>query len=394
MTKNMHIGQDKKILELEEENARLKNIIDSIPGSIYWKDKNGVYLGRNLYAAEKSYSVHLEKKPDKEEPIGKTDYDYMPKDVADQYRKHDLEVMQKGKDLIREEYITLPSGEKLTQLSYKKPLRDKQGNIVGIIGNTIDITDRKKAEEKALQLEKEKAIIETKRQTIAALASSVAHEVGNLLGGIMINAQLLGYSLKPKVAELIGKHDDKCQDILGLFNDLAKSMENARLMFESIKMNIRSGSIDKSQFKPAHIVHDVETVLTRCFPGEEIVANIKWNKEQDFEYMGIPSYTCNILINLIKNALYYVKEEKKGKITITLKKGEKFNTLIFEDTAKGVPKKLLPKIFTHFSTTRKGGSGMGLAFCKMVMQAYGGNITCESELNKYARFILTFPKTE
>jgi len=51
----------------------------------------------------------------------------------------------------------------------------------------------------------------------------------------------------------------------------------------------------------------------------------------------------------------------------------------------------LPKIFTHFSTTRKGGSGMGLAFCKMVMQEYGGDITCESELGKYTRFILTFP---
>ena len=127
--------------------------------------------------------------------------------------------------------------------------------------------------------------------------------------------------------------------------------------------------------------------------GLHVVANIKWNKESSFEYIGIPAYTRNILINLIKNAIYFIKEEKHGDITITLKKGEKFNKLVFEDTARGISAELLPKIFTRFSTTRKGGTGVGLAFCKMVMQEYGGDIICESELGKYTRFILTFPVT-
>jgi len=80
-----------------------------------------------------------------------------------------------------------------------------------------------------------------------------------------------------------------------------------------------------------------------------------------------------------------------GECRITLKKGEKFNELIFEDTAKGISTDALPKLFTRFSTTCRGGTGMGLAFCKMVMQEYGGDIICESELGKYTRFILTFP---
>ncbi len=65
--------------------------------------------------------------------------------------------------------------------------------------------------------------------------------------------------------------------------------------------------------------------------------------------------------------------------------------LIVEDTAKGISEELLPKAFTTFSTTRKGGIGMGLSFCKKVMNEYGGDIVCESELDKYTRFILSFP---
>jgi signal transduction histidine kinase len=162
-------------------------------------------------------------------------------------------------------------------------------------------------------------------------------------------------------------------------------------MFESIKMNIRHGNIDKSQFVLADIAEDIEAVLNSCFPNEQKVAEIKWDKGQNFEYLGIPAYTRNILINLIKNALYFIKEEKRGDISITLKKGEKLNELIFEDTAKGISIDALPKLFTRFSTTCRGGTGMGLAFCKMVMQGYGGDIVCESKFGKYTRFILTFP---
>ena len=68
----------------------------------------------------------------------------MDKDVADQYRKNDLKVLL-GQDISVEEEVNSPKG-KLVQLSQKCPLRDERGEIVGIIGNTIDITYLKKIE--------------------------------------------------------------------------------------------------------------------------------------------------------------------------------------------------------------------------------------------------------
>jgi len=275
-------------------------------------------------------------------------------------------------------------------LSIKKPLI-ANNSVLGIAILSLDVTDRKQAEIKASQLEKEKITAEVKSQIIADLASSIAHEIGNLLSGIIIHEQLLSQRLKPRITECAKQRNESDREIKELLNTLEESLGNAKYMFESIKMNIRHGNIDKSQFVLADIAEDIEAVLNSCFPNEQKVAAIKWNKEQCFEYLGIPAYTRNVLINLIKNALYFIKEEKRGDISIALKKGEKFNELIFEDTAKGISAEALPKLFTRFSTTRRGGTGMGLAFCKMVMQEYGGDIVCESEFEKYTKFILTFP---
>ena len=114
-------------------------------------------------------------------------------------------------------------------------------------------------------------------------------------------------------------------------------------------------------------------------------------KKKDFCYFGDRVLTQHVLFNLIKNALSSIKEMGKGEIKIKIEKGELENRLIFTDTALGISKEHLSKIFDQFETRKDVGFGLGLAFCKIVMRSYGGDITCESELGKYAKFILKFP---
>lgn len=67
----------------------------------------------------------------------------------------------------------------------------------------------------------------------------------------------------------------------------------------------------------------------------------------------------------------------------------------YRDTATGIPKDFVDKIFDQFETKKNlhGGTGLGLAFCKMVMETcYKGSITCNSEEGKYTEFVLSFPK--
>jgi signal transduction histidine kinase len=102
-----------------------------------------------------------------------------------------------------------------------------------------------------------------------------------------------------------------------------------------------------------------------------------------------------MLVNLVKNAREAIRDNgNKGTITIETKTGKNYNQLIIRDNAIGISKEFLEKMFTPFETKKstRGGAGLGLLFCKMVMESYHGSITCDSKPGKYTELVLNFPK--
>ena len=133
---------------LSESRKRLQIVLDTIPAAAFWKDRDSVYVGANrawLDAAGLNSS---------QEVVGKSDYD-LPwgKDQANSYREHDRKVMESGvpEYAIVEPY-TRADGTLAWAKTNKVPLRDLEGNVVGILGTYEDITERKQAEQ-ALQFE-------------------------------------------------------------------------------------------------------------------------------------------------------------------------------------------------------------------------------------------------
>jgi two-component system aerobic respiration control sensor histidine kinase ArcB len=181
---NRMLQMEEKLKEQQSEIHRLKSIIDELPGSIYWKNKTGVYLGQNAFAKERMKNTHLYQGS----ITGKTDHDIFSEEEANSYRLNDLEVMAKGVTSSKEEIVKLPSGETLTQLSIKRPLRDEEGNIVGVIGNTVDITYSKKIE-KELREAKEKA--ERANQFKTEIIRHMEHDIRTPFGGIWILSKML-----------------------------------------------------------------------------------------------------------------------------------------------------------------------------------------------------------
>jgi two-component system, CAI-1 autoinducer sensor kinase/phosphatase CqsS len=98
------------------------------------------------------------------------------------------------------------------------------------------------------------------------------------------------------------------------------------------------------------------------------------------------------LSNLVRNSLHAIKEAEKGDIKISLGTNGSYNILKFTDTALGISAEELPDIFDQFASRKQLGSGLGLAFCKEVMQVYGGDISCSSKFGEYTEFVLRFPK--
>ena len=129
---------------LREGRAMLRQILDNVPQAVFWKDRDGVYLGCNAVFAK---AVGLQ---DADQIKGKTDFDLpWPKTDAEAYRIDDQEVLTSN---LSKKHIIEPlqqaDGTRLWIDTTKVPLLDQQGNIYGVLGVYEDITQRKEAEER------------------------------------------------------------------------------------------------------------------------------------------------------------------------------------------------------------------------------------------------------
>ncbi|GET34605.1 hypothetical protein PbJCM13498_34680 [Prolixibacter bellariivorans] len=149
------IGIQRDITERKQsEEALLKSqqiiegIINTIPVRVFWKDKNLTYLGcNNIFAQDAGFN-------DPKEIIGKDDYQMVWRDQAELYHRDDRLVIESGKARLNiEEPQTTPDGKNITLLTSKIPLRGPKGEINGVLGTYIDITERKQIELTLLERE-------------------------------------------------------------------------------------------------------------------------------------------------------------------------------------------------------------------------------------------------
>jgi PAS domain S-box-containing protein len=130
-----------------ENQGLLQTLIDSLPDYIFIKDQQSRFLVNNLAHVQSLGAAH----PD--EVLGKTDLDIFPVELAQQFYADEQAVMKSGQQLDREETVVHPQTGKTRWLqTTKTPLRDEDGRIVGLVGISRDITDRKRAEEELRQV--------------------------------------------------------------------------------------------------------------------------------------------------------------------------------------------------------------------------------------------------
>ena len=152
------ITEQKKTKDaLYDSRQMLQSVLDTIPQRVFWKDKNSVFLGCNRQnARDAGFS-------DPAQMVGKTDFDYTTRDVAELYRADDRQVMETGEGRINyEEPQVRPDGSTAWLRTSKVPLRDKERNVVGVLGTYEDITEYKRSQEALRESEeKYRLLVET-----------------------------------------------------------------------------------------------------------------------------------------------------------------------------------------------------------------------------------------
>jgi diguanylate cyclase (GGDEF)-like protein/PAS domain S-box-containing protein len=126
---------------LRENEALLRTVIQTIPDMVWLKDLDGIYLACNR-EVERLYGTT------EAEIVGKTDYDFADRELADFFREHDRRAVAAGKPSVNEEWITFAEGGYRGLFeTIKTPMRDRSGKLIGVLGIARDITERHKVEE-------------------------------------------------------------------------------------------------------------------------------------------------------------------------------------------------------------------------------------------------------
>lgn len=143
----LDITESKRIVqELKNNEAQLHTLVQTIPDLIWLKDKDGIYLACN-WIFERFFGAK------EHEIVGKTDFDFIEKDIADFFRENDKIAMAAGGPKTNEEWVTFADdGHKALLETTKTPMLDSNGNLIGVLGIARDITAKNRAEQEHFRL--------------------------------------------------------------------------------------------------------------------------------------------------------------------------------------------------------------------------------------------------
>jgi len=242
-------------------------------------------------------------------------------------------------------------------------------------------------------------------RAMLATAGSIAHELRTPLLGIAAAAEGVRDYLPPlldayylarrqglPVAMLRGAHLDA---MAGVHDRVAAEARHANTIIDMLLVNVRHGETALPEPVSCSIVRCVATALERYPFSETERPLVTWRQRDDFVFKGAELLTVHLLFNLIKNALRQIARSRTGSIEIATIAGPRSNRLVVLDTAGGIPPEDLPHVFSRFYSSAASdgilGAGIGLAFCRDVMHAFGGSIECSSAYGQRTEFVMRFP---
>jgi PAS domain S-box-containing protein len=374
---------------LRRSQTALAGILDSVPQGIFWKNRDGVYLGCNqVFATAAGASVPAD-------VVGKTDFDVTSEDVAQAYRAEDAEVM--GRNAPKRhivEYAREAGNRRRWIETTKVPLLDETGAVYGVLGVYDDISDRRRAEEERAQLE-EQLQHAVKMEAVGRLAGGVAHDFNNLLTAINGNLELANEDIhSPETVALYLAEVQKAADS-------AASLTRQLLAF-SRKQLIEPRVTDLN----ALITH-LQQMLARLI-GEDV--DLRTELAPDLGFVKVdPGQFEQALVNLVVNARDAMPDG--GSLRIHTANAEldehycahhpptqpgPFVMVSVSDTGSGMTDEVKSRIFEPFFTTkpRGRGTGFGLATTFGTVTQVGGTIEVHSELGVGTTFRIYLPRVE
>lgn len=379
----LEIKVQERTAALSQANALLQALMDYVPDHIYFKDLHSRFI-RNSRSQASSLGLS-----DPAQAVGKTDFDFFPH-AAKAYAE-EQEVMRSGNSLVDfEEWVVWPDGRETWVSTTKVPLRNSEGETIGIFGISRNITERKRAEQSIRELnsdlESQAVKLQAANKELEAFSYSVSHDLRAPLRAIDGYTRIL-------VEDYEGILDAEGKRICGIISAEARRMGQLiddLLAFSRLgRKEMYSTNVDMKTM--------VVSVLNELIKEEE-------RERTDFKIARLPSISADsslmrqVWVNLLSNAIKFTSKKERAIIEVGSKSNKDEIIYYVHDTGAGFDMEYANKLFGVFqrlhSESEFDGTGVGLAIVQRIIRRHGGRVWAEGEVDKGATFYFALPRKE
>jgi len=330
-----------------------------------------------------------------EEVIGRRVAILHPLGVEKDFTAGQCALRERGEGYSGEETMVRKSGEQFPALVTINPLYNNAGELIGTVGVTIDITDRKQAEQERLELETQLRQ-KYKMEAVGVMAGGMAHNFNNNLSIILGNVELSQMKVQNP-------------EIHGLLSNAKIAILRSRDLVSQIMTYSRKGNPAKVPLQLPLILDETIKLLRSTMPT---TVQLNQSISEACKHISINADASQIqecLLNLGNNAVQAMDEQGTLDISLDLVKLQQHDLpelgqqqpgsyikLSIQDSGCGIAPDIREKIFDPFFTTKElyEGTGMGLATVQGIIDQHHGIIQVSSTLGKGTCFNLYFPTIE
>lgn len=373
------ISQLKKIQnELQSHLKFFEILLDTMPNPVFYKDTKGRYLGGNKAFASEILGMK------KEEFSGKKIVDLpdvIPSELADIYHQKDMELLSNPGIQFYEAKVQCADKKVREFIFTKATYNDLQGNVAGMVGVMVDLSQQKELEQQLRQ--------SMKMEAIGRLAGGIAHDFNNLLTAILGNAEFALCRLS--------ENNPMREEM----NEIRKAGNRAAALTQQLLAFSRKQPLKRKVTNLNHVVLNIQKMIQRII-GEDIELVTALEANMGSCYVD-PSQVDQVIMNLAVNArdampdggkLFIRTENAIDRTKLKTNGHKKVVCLVVQDSGSGIDAETLERIFDPFFTTKGpgGGTGLGLSVVHGIVEQHGGCLTVESKIGEGTTFRVFFPR--